>query len=407
MAAIADEAAQTILGLIRRGDATTRQELVRRSGLSRAAVSERIELLLNRGLIRPNSETVSSGGRPATSFAFNPKLGVILAADLGASHSRLAATDLAGTVLAERSADLAIGAGPDLVLDWVEIAFAEMLVQEGRDTSDVWGVGVGLPGPVDYERGMTVNPPIMPGWDGYAVADRLTAHFGAPVLVDNDVNVMAIGEHWAHWPDVEHLLFVKVGTGIGSGIIASGVIHRGEDGAAGDIGHIHISGHDHVVCRCGNSGCLEAVAGGGAVAHQLRQLGFDAADGRAAVALAAAGNVDAVQLIRQSGRLLGEALASVVNFFNPRLIVIGGDLARAEQQLFAGLREVIYKRSLPLATRHLRIVSSQLDDRAGVIGCAVMVIKHTLSFTDAHQTTPPTLADEPKKMGRPRRARAA
>ena len=379
MAANGDDTAQTILALIRGGGATTRQELVRRSGLSRAAVSERIELLLDRGLIRPNSETVSSGGRPATSFAFNPALGVILAADLGASHSRLAVTDLAGTVLAERSADLRIDLGPDHFLEWVERTFAETLSEDGRDLGQVWGVGVGLPGPVDYERGMTVNPPIMPGWDGYPVADRLADHFGAPVLVDNDVNVMATGEHWVHWREVEHLLFVKVGTGIGSGIIASGAIHRGEDGAAGDIGHIHISGHDAVVCGCGNTGCLEAVAGGGAIARQLTELGFDAADARAAVELAAAGNVEATQLIRRSGRLLGEALASAVNFLNPRLIVIGGDLARAEQQLFAGLREVIYQRSLPLATRHLRIVSSQLGERAGVIGCAVMVMNHTLA----------------------------
>jgi predicted NBD/HSP70 family sugar kinase len=330
-------------------------------------------------LIQPNPETVSSGGRPATSFAFNPALGVILAADLGASHSRLAVTDLAGAILAERSADLPIAAGPEPVLDWVEASFAELLAEDGRDTNHVWGVGVGLPGPVDFERGITVNPPIMPGWDGYPVADRLTEQFGAPVLVDNDVNIMATGEHSIHWREVSHLLFVKVGTGIGSGIIASGAIHRGEDGAAGDIGHIHISGHDDIICPCGNTGCLEAVAGGGAIARRLSELGLDAPDARAAVELALAGNIEAVQLIRRSGRLLGEALASAVNLLNPRLIVIGGDLARAEQQLFAGLREVIYQRSLPLATRHLRIVSSQLEARAGVIGCATMVINHTLT----------------------------
>ena len=144
----------------------------------------------------------------------------------------------------------------------------------------------------------------MPGWDDYPVADRLGARYGAPVLVDNDVNIMALGEHWAHWRSTEHLLLVKVGTGIGCGIVAGGRIHRGAQGAAGDLGHIQITSDTAVVCRCGNVGCLEAVAGGGAMAAQLRSLGLDAADGRDVVALVRAGRPEAVRIVREAGRVL-------------------------------------------------------------------------------------------------------
>jgi predicted NBD/HSP70 family sugar kinase len=240
-------------------------------------------------------------------------------------------------------------------------------------------VGVGLPGPVAFASGEPVNPPIMPGWDRYPVGDRLAQRFTVPALVDNDVNIMAVGEHWSSWRDEDFLLFVKIGTGIGCGIVAGGRVHRGADGAAGDIGHIHVPDHDDVVCRCGNRGCVEAVAGGGAMAARLRDAGLPTATSRDVVAHVRAGRAEAVQLIREAGRTLGGVLATCVNMLNPAVIVIGGDVARADEPLLAGIREVVYRRSLPLATRGLRIVRSELDDRAGVIGAAVMAIEEVLA----------------------------
>jgi predicted NBD/HSP70 family sugar kinase len=219
----------------------------------------------------------------------------------------------------------------------------------------------------------------MPGWDGYPIADRLGDRFGAPVLVDNDVNVMARGEHAHAWRDADHLLYVKVGTGIGAGIVAGGAIHRGEHGAAGDMGHIHVAGRDDVACGCGNTGCLEAVAGGRALARQLSEAGLDATTSADVVRHARAGRPEAVQAVRQAGRTLGEVLAACVNVLNPTVIVIGGDIADAHEQLLAGVREVVYQRSLPLATRSLRIVRSQLGDRAGLVGATTTVIDHVLS----------------------------
>ena len=190
----------------------------------------------------------------------------------------------------------------------------------------------------------------MPGWNLIRVGDRLGQRFAAPALVDNDVNIMALGEYWSNWRDEEFLMFIKVGSGIGCGHRQPGRVHRGADGAAGDIGHIHLPDHDDVICRCGNIGCLEAVAGGAALATRLRDLGVDASPGRDVVAQVLHGQPDAVRLVRQAGHAIGGVLATCVNMLNPAVIIIGGDFAGAGEPLLAGIREVVYRRSLPLAT---------------------------------------------------------
>ena len=370
--------AGALLRLIRDGRASTRAELVALPGLARSTVAQRMDALMSERLVVP-AGGVSTGGRPPQTFAFNRDAGVVLCADLGATHSRIAICDLAGEVLAEAAQDIAIADGPDVVLGWLERAFDEQLERLDRSHDDVRGVGVGVPGPVEFATGMPVAPPIMPGWDGYRVGDRLAGHFGAPSLVDNDVNIMALGEHYRAWRAFDHLLFVKVATGIGCGIITDGRIHRGAQGAAGDIGHIHVPDHDDVICRCGNLGCLEAIAGGGAMAARLSEAGISADNSRDVVRHVRDGRPEAMRLVRQAGRELGGVLASAVNFFNPGVIVIGGDIAHADEHLLAGVREVVYRRSTALATRSIRIARSTLDDRAGVLGAAVMVIEAVLA----------------------------
>ena len=365
--------------LIRDGEAVTRAELARRTGLARSTVAQRVDALLAHGLVYETGETESTGGRPPTALAVNHGAGVVLAADLGATHSRLAVSDLAAVPLAEVALDLDIALGPEAVLEVVQERFVELLREAGRTADEVRGIGIGVPGPVAFSSGQPVSPPIMPGWDGYSIPAWFARRYEAPVLVDNDVNIMALGEHFTHWRECEHLLFVKVGTGIGCGIVAEGDIHRGSRGAAGDIGHIRLSHHDDVVCRCGNIGCLEAYAGGHALARRLTAEGIEAADSRDVVRLVRAGNPVATRLVRDAGRALGEVLASCVSFFNPSVIVIGGDLAEVHEQLLAGVREVTFSRSLPLATGDLQTVPSRLGDRAGMIGAAVLVIEHVLT----------------------------
>ena len=252
---------------------------------------------------------------------------MVLAGDIGATHSRVAITDLAGAVLAELTEDVPVAAGPEVVLSWLERSFDRLLEGSGRGRSALRGVGVGLPGPVEFATGRPVSPPIMPGWNLHPVGARLSERFGVPALVDNDVNIMALGEYWTHWRDEAFLIFMKIGTGIACGIVASGHVHRGADGAAGDIGHIHVPDHDDVICQCGNVGCLEAIAGGAAMAARLSRLGLATRTSRDVVDQVLAGQPDAVRSVRQSGHVIGGVLATCVNVLNPAVIIIGGDVA--------------------------------------------------------------------------------
>ncbi|MFC5831991.1 ROK family transcriptional regulator [Nonomuraea insulae] len=370
--------AGALLAILRDGRARTRGELARLTGLSRSTVSQRLEELMGQRWVVATDGSVSSGGRPAAVFAFNSGARVVLAADLGATHARLAVLDLGLTVLAERAAELPVERGPESTLVRVAEVFGELLEATGHEAAQVCGVGIGLPGPVEHRSGRPVNPPIMPGWDGFAVPEWFGARLEVPVLVDNDVNVMALGEHWAARPAVDHLIFIKMGTGIGCGIISGGRLHRGAQGAAGDVGHIRVPASE-APCRCGNAGCLEAVAGGASMAATLRGAGVEARGSRDVVSLMRAGDLRATRLVRQAGREVGAVMASIVNFFNPSVIVLGGDVADAGEQVLAGVRETIYSRSLPLATQHLGIRASELGDRAGVVGAAVMVVEHVLA----------------------------
>ncbi|HSJ50580.1 MAG TPA: ROK family transcriptional regulator [Actinomycetota bacterium] len=377
---------RTVVGspgdLLRRvvaGEATTRAELALATGLARSTISQRVDALVQQGWLVEAGEAPSTGGRRPTVLAFNRGAGIVLVADVGATHSRIAVADLAGTPLAETRGDLDVAAGPDPVLEWVLERFRELLEHVGRSERHVRGIGMGVPTPVEFATGRPVHPPIMPGWDNFAIPEWFRERLDVPVLVDNDVNIMAVGEHWSHWRNQENLLFIKVGTGIGCGIIAGGRIHRGAQGAAGDIGHVRVAGYEEILCECGNPGCLESIASGRALARQLTAMGIGAKNGRDVVKLVKAGNRDALRLVRDAGRLIGRVLSGAVNLLNPAIIVVGGDVAQADQHLLAGIREAVYERSTPLATRALKIEKNVLGDRAGIVGAAIMIGERLIS----------------------------
>jgi predicted NBD/HSP70 family sugar kinase len=368
-----------VFELLRDGRPRTRAQLADATGLARSTVGARLEALLRLGLVTPYGGGTSTGGRPPSLFALNPTARVVAAVDLGATHAVAAVTDLSGTILAHRGERLDIAQGPGVVLDWVERTVRDLLRRARRPQGDLAAVGIGVPGPVEHSTGRPINPPIMPGWDRYDVAGHLGRELGVPVLVDNDVNIMALGERSTHLAEVDDLVFIKVATGIGAGIITGGRLQRGAQGTAGDLGHVRVSHAGGVICRCGNEGCLEAIAAGPAVAQRLRADGLPAQDTQAVVDLVRGGNVAALREVRQAGRDLGEVVATMINLINPSVVVIGGLLAGAGEHLLAGIREVVYQRSLPLATEHLRIVASRAADRAGVLGASVMAVEHVLS----------------------------
>ncbi len=365
--------------LLRDGRARTRAELAITTGLARSTVASRIDALISSGLVGPAGEASSSGGRPPSRFAFNPAARVVLAVDVGATHAVVAVTDLAGSIVAERRLEQEVAEGPEAVLGRILALAQELLGEAGRPLKDLAGVGIGLPGPVEHDTGRPVKPPIMPGWDGFDVVPYVQRSLPVPVLVDNDVNIMALGERTAYWPEHSNFLFIKVATGVGAGIISSGQLQRGANGTAGDLGHVRVPRGDDVLCRCGNYGCLEALASGPAVARQLQAQGLDAATGADVLRLVREGHPQAVQALRQAGRDVGDVLAAAVNLLNPSMVIIGGSIGEAGEHLVAGIREVVYRRSLPLATAHLRIGISMAGPRAAILGASQMVTQHVLS----------------------------
>lgn len=365
--------------ILRDGRARTKAELATLTGLARSTVSSRVDTLLAAGLLRPAGEAASTGGRPPARVAFNPAAGVVLAADLGATHATIAVADLAGRMIASRTHALDISSGPETVLDAVTREGAALLTAEGLADSRLVGVGIGLPGPVEHSTGMPTNPPIMPGWDRFDVPAYVRRTFDVPVLVDNDVNILALGEQSLSWSGVDDLIFVKVATGIGAGIISGGALQRGAQGSAGDMGHVQVPYSHDSPRDAGDERDLEAIASGPAIAAVLRSQGVEARDSADVVRLVRAGSAEAIAATRQAGREVGEVLSTVVNLLNPSIIVLGGSIARAGEHLLAGVREVVYRRSIPLATQHLGIVTSQAGETAGVRGAAIMVTQHVLS----------------------------
>ena len=367
-----------IFDLLRDGRARTRSELARESGLARSSVALHIDTLMSLGYVAPVGDAASTGGRPASLFALNPGARLVIGVDVGATHVIVELADLSGVGISASRAGLDVAEGPEAVLGWIAEAARALVAQQGRTLDDVAAVGIGLPGPVEYATGRPISPPIMPGWHRFDVAGWLRERIGCPVLVDNDVNIMALGEQRTAWPETDDFVLVKIATGIGAGVISGGRLQRGAQGTAGDLGHVRVPGST-APCRCGNEGCLEAVAAGPAIAARLRELGVDAASTGEVVALAAQGSREAAQVLREAGRDIGEVLAMVVNLLTPSVIVVGGRLAGAAQELHAGISEVVYRRSLPLATEHLRIAASATKGDAGVRGAVVLAIEHALS----------------------------
>ena len=368
-----------LLALLRSGTAATRTELTSLTGLSRTAVNARLADLTRLGLVVERDRAPSTGGRPPARLELDPGGGVVLVASAGFTRTQVAVVDLAGRVLAQTGVELDLARGPEPVLERVDGLFRALLADQGRAHEDVLGLGLALPGPVESGTGRLVRPPGLPRWADVAVGPRLQGSWPVAVLVDNDVNAMAVGEHWARGAGIGDLLLVKVSTGIGAGLVLGGRAHRGALGAAGDLGHNRVADGDGVLCRCGNEGCVEAVASGSALLRQLQDRGRPVGSVADVVALVEAGDAEVHGLVRRAGRRLGEVLAVAVNLLNPAVVVLAGDLAQAREPLFAGVREVLHARTTTLAGRELEVLPSLLGEQAGLVGCAVTVLEHVLS----------------------------
>lgn len=375
-----------IVNMVRTGEATTRPEIGRITGLGRGVVTQRIDQAIEMGFLADSELAPSTGGRSARTLRFRSEQGLIVVCALGALHIRVGVADLDGTLISHTHEAWDIASGPEKTLArTMELADA-LLVEQGE--APVWAVTVGLPGPVDFASGRPVAPPIMPGWNGFDVRGAVQDHFDAPAWVDNDVNLLVFGERARRDATDDDLIYCKIGSGIGSGLLSQGRVHRGSNGAAGDIGHVRVSGSDEP-CRCGKVGCLEAVAGGWALVRDARRaIESGASSGQLADAeregeltpeaiARAAENGDslAIGLVQNSARVVGEAAATLVNVFNPKVFIIGGAAAAAGELFLAEVRQRVYELSLPLATRDLQIVPSVNDAQEPLRGGAALAIE--------------------------------
>jgi glucokinase-like ROK family protein len=372
----------------------SRARLIEALNSSRGKISVEVARLVEKGLLAEKGLAQSDGGRRSSLLGIPPSAGLIAAVDIGATSIDVALTTLGSELLARRGEPADVRDGPLPTLDRVKFLLSELLDEQAANARDVLAIGVGVPGPVEQASGLLTVPPIMPGWDRFPIREAFAGEYAAPVFVDNDVNVMALGEHWGGVAKgVDDMMFVKIGTGIGSGIIIGGHLHRGTQGCAGDFGHICVD-PDGPLCSCGNAGCLEALAAAPAIVLQAERC---AREGESPLLMALLrekgeltmkdvgeaarrGDYCALTIIRKSGRLIGQTLASAVNVLNPSMIVIGGGVSRVGNALLAEVRSAVYQRSLPLATRNLPIVMSELDDVAGVVGASAMAAGEVLSF---------------------------
>lgn len=374
---------------------TSRVALATGSSFSKTRANATVAGLLDQGLLEATGEQVRTGGRRAESLRVSRSLGVLLAVAMGATGLEVGvlAPDLA--LLAHHSEPADVRDGPAIVLSRVRTLMRQLLKQSGVRPRDVIGIGIGVPGPVDFDLGQLVNPPLMPEWNAYSIRDDLRSDYGAPVFVDNDVNVMALGELWRMQRGLRNFLVIKVGTGIGCGIICHGQVYRGANGSAGDVGHICVDPAGPR-CHCGNVGCVETMAAGPAIARAATEAAQSGHSSLLAQMLAEhgvlklqdvaqasrAGDVAANAIVQRSGALIGQMLASVVNFYNPSHVFIGGSIQRIGPFFLAAVRQSVYQRSLALSTRHLEIQYTPLGERAGVIGAAVLAMQQSLRLRE-------------------------
>ncbi len=385
-----------LLGFIRAGGEVTKADLVTLSDYSRTKITGCIESLLQKKYIIENEAKEYSGGRRSKTYSINGGLALVAGVDIGATSIDIAVADLTQKILIRYSEPALVREGPLKILGRVCTLLEQKIRESGLQIENVMGIGIGIPGPVDFSLGTVVSPPIMPGWDKYPVIQTMQQWFPhANVVVDNDVNVMALGEMNAGiGSGISDLIFVKIGTGIGSGVICQGKIYRGASGCAGDIGHISVD-KNGPLCHCGNRGCLEAMTGGPAMAERALTAAIAGkspilmrryvANGEKLTAedigyAAREGDAVSNEIIRESGQMLGDVLASLVNFYNPEMIVIGGGVSNLGNLLLSSIRQTVLNRSTPLATRNLNIVFSAIGADAGVIGAVSLVMDYLFTI---------------------------
>jgi predicted NBD/HSP70 family sugar kinase len=377
LAALRESNRVRIVDELRHRGTATRGELVTATGLSRTTVTTLIAEMQDRGMIVADGTANGDHpprGRPAVLLRLEAAAGAALGIDFGHHHVRVAVADLSSTVLAERCVPLEVAASAGAALDVAAGLARDVLREAHVSPVQVIGAGMGLPGPLNQRTAVVSPSSILGGWAGLHAARELGGRLGVPVAVDNDANLGALAEMClGAGRGVENLIYLKVSSGIGAGLILGGRLHHGATGIAGEVGHVRIR-RDGAVCRCGNRGCLETVASSGAVLELLRPALGAELTLAGALDLSRSGHVAVRRVVTDAGRAVGRAIADLCNSLNPEAIVVGGDLSRAGDALLEGIRHSVGLYALPAAAEAVTVTAGQLGDRAEVLGALALVI---------------------------------
>lgn len=369
--------------LVSSGKANSKAELVRETGLARSTVSSCVDGLLRRGVLTTSGVIAVDRGRPAERLVIDDRLGLIAVADVGARHTMLGIADMNMRLLAHEWHVISIADyTPEDFLAWVSEQLWRMASAVNADLPLRHAV-LSLPARIDIREDAPIRPPIMPGWDAFDAVRHMQDALGCPVGVENDTNIRALGDAAILPEDERPIIEVKIGTGIGGGIIVKdGRIFHGFDGSAGEIGHMSYDPRNRKRCACGQTGCLETQASVPAMLRRMQALSPTADEPDSVEQLIERlrdGNLGAEQAVREAGEAIGIMVATLCNVLNPRHVIVGGLIVEASDELLTAIRTTVYRTARPLTTRNLSIGRSPLGRFAGLAGGIVLATQETLS----------------------------
>lgn len=362
-----------VLNVIKTLGPIARADVARRTGLSPATVTGITADLIQEELVFEKATGDSSGGRPGILLAVNPSGGYVFGAKLTETAAIGALTDLEASLIARQSAPLPSQA-PDEVVQAIAGLVTGLLAEAGVPQRKLLGIGIGLAGVVDSQRGVLRTSPFF-GWRDLPLGDLLQDKFNVPVTIDNDVNTLTQAERWfGSGQGVDHFLVITVGRGIGMGIVTNGQFYRGAGGGAGEFGHTAVN-DDQTPCECGRSGCLDAVIGERGLLRRASTLP-DPPETIEELITRAQKDPAAAEILAGAGTILGQAIGNLVNVFNPQKIILGGEGVRMGSLFFDPLRRAVERRVVPALYADLTIQLESWGNDAWARGAASLVLRN-------------------------------
>lgn len=373
---------ELLLEVIRREGGVTRADLCRLTGLSRSAVADSVQDLLNERLVV--EDVLDAGGkgagrgRPSALLVAAPPRGVVLGIDFGHTHVSVAVATTDGRVLADQHSEVNVDAQAAAALDVAAGAAHRLLSQLDMTILDVRSITAGLPAPLDVRTKRIKSASIMTSWAHLEPERELGSRLGGPVVVVNDADLGAGAEvRFGAAKGFRDVVYVKAGEGIGASLILNGAPYQGSHGIAGEIGHTNVTSQEGW-CRCGNRGCLETVVSSIVVEERLKAAGLDSVP-NPDFPLSRSGEDPAItRIVMASGRILGRVLADICNCLNPSMIVLGGVLGTAGKPLVEGVRESINLYAQPAAAAVVEVRTAQLGLRAELMGAVAQASQRAL-----------------------------